>query len=250
MERRIQAVLFDLDDTLIDWSKQTLDWKTYYQRCTGNVFEFLLDGGYVLPGRDKFHDIFMQHIRDEWGKVRQSWIGGHFSHVLTHTLTACNLNPAEFDLDELMRVFNWFPMPGVTTFDDTHDVLRQLQADGYKMGLITNSYYPMWMRNVEMEAYDLNKYFDVALTSGDVGYYKPHPQVYHHTLDLLGIKPENAIYIGDRPANDVKGANEAGMISVFIYPPHITRELNGVEPDFTITTLSELLPILKQLERD
>lgn len=250
MKRRIQAVLFDLDDTLIDWSKKTLDWKVYYQGCIGNVYDYLLAQGVGLPGRDKFTHLFHQNIRNEWDTLRQNWIGGHFRNVLTDTLTECALDPAQFDSDQLMRVFGWYPMPGVVPFDDTHPVLSQLQAQGYKIGLITNSYFPMWMRDVEMEAYGLTDYFDVALTSGDVGYFKPHPAVYHHTLNLLDTQPENAIYIGDRPANDVAGANEAGLTSVFIHPPHLERQLNGIKPDFTITTLSELLPILEQLERD
>jgi FMN phosphatase YigB (HAD superfamily) len=56
------------------------------------------------------------------------------------------------------------------------------------------------------------------------------------------------VFVGDRPVNDIAGANEAGMISVLISPPHLDRELNGVQPDYIIQRLSELIPILDKLE--
>jgi FMN phosphatase YigB (HAD superfamily) len=53
--------------------------------------------------------------------------------------------------------------------------------------------------------------------------------------------------VGDRPAHDIAGANEVGLTTVLITPPHVEFDLNGVVPDFTIKTLSELPAILANL---
>jgi FMN phosphatase YigB (HAD superfamily) len=81
-----------------------------------------------------------------------------------------------------------------------------------------------------------------------VGYIKPHPAIYHEALKQLDTLPEQAIFVGDRPAYDIAGANNAGMISVWMNPPHLNETLDGIKADYTITSLTELLPILEHLE--
>jgi putative hydrolase of the HAD superfamily len=57
-----------------------------------------------------------------------------------------------------------------------------------------------------------------------------------------------AVFVGDRPANDIAGANAVGLTSVWMNPPHLSHELNGVTPDYEINALQELLPILAEIE--
>ncbi|MCP4417004.1 MAG: HAD family hydrolase, partial [Chloroflexi bacterium] len=148
----------------------------------------------------------------------------------------------------ILCVYDWTPLPGVVPFDDTLAVLDYLKKSGYKIGLITNAMQPMWMRDIELRAYGILDYLDARLTSGDVGFMKPHPFIYWRALELLSMEPQEAVFVGDRPANDIAGANDAGMISVLMSPPHLNHELNGVRPNYTISKLEELLPILAQLE--
>jgi putative hydrolase of the HAD superfamily len=106
------------------------------------------------------------------------------------------------------------------------------------------------MRDIELREYQMLQYFDARLTSGDTGYMKPHPTIYQKALDLLGVEARQALFVGDRPANDIAGANDAGMVSVLMSPLHLERDLEGVCPNYTISCLSELLPILKGMEND
>lgn len=165
--------------------------------------------------------------------------------VMNHTM----LKPTALaTVGSKVRAYDWGLIPGVVPFDDTLSVLEHLKNDGYKLGLITNAMQPIWMRDIELRAFGILDYLDVRLTSGDVGFMKPHPFIYWQALELLEVKPEESIFVGDRPANDIAGANDAGLTSVLMAPPHLNRELNGVRPNFTISSLSELLPILAQLE--
>jgi putative hydrolase of the HAD superfamily len=148
-----------------------------------------------------------------------------------------------------MCAYDQQPVPDVVLFADTIPVLKTLRARDYKIGLVTNSMMPMWMRDVELEAYEIIDYFDARITSGDTGYIKPHPSIYHKALELLDAAPCEAVFVGDRPEYDIVGANEAGLTSVLMAPPYLGRELNNVQPDHIISCLSELLPILDTLEK-
>jgi putative hydrolase of the HAD superfamily len=247
--KRIQAVIFDLDDTLIDWSQPEMSWEAFTRPMTDNMHRHLIEAGHALPTAEDFHDRLRREVEDEWEQAKATWQGASFDAALRRTLKLSGVDESRVDLKELMRVYNWKPMPGVTVYDDAMEVLSELRRRGYKLGLITNSFLPMWMRDVELRHYNLIEYFDARLTSGDAGYIKPHPAIYRQMLAMLGTAAEASVFIGDRPQNDIAGANEAGLISVLIDPPHLAREVNEHVPDFTIERLGELVEVLERLER-
>ncbi len=246
--QRIKAVLFDMDDTLIDWSGLQGDMTAVETEHMQNVYRYLAAAEYTLPPFDEFWNLFRSTLIQAWTEAKKEWAMISFAQVMQDFLLACGLDEPQLDIDAVLRAYNWHTVPGVAPFADTLPVLEQLKNSGYKIGLITNAIQPMWMRDVELRAYGILDYLDVRLTSGDVGFMKPHPFIYWHALELLDVQPEEAIFVGDRPANDIAGANDAGITSVLMSPPHLERQLDGVRPNFTISKLEELLPILAQLE--
>ncbi len=246
--RRIQAVVFDLDDTLIDWSQPALSWDDYTRPMTARLHAFLSAAGHRLPDGEAFYRCLREEVEKEWQSARAEWTGPSFREALRRTLHGCDIEASRVDLDELMRAYDWQPMPGVELFDDALHVLQELRRRQYKLGLITNSFLPMWMRDVELRHYQLIDLFDARTTSGDAGYLKPHPAIFLQMLEELGASAERSVFVGDRPLNDIAGANEAGMISVLIVPPHLNREVGEHRPDHTIRTLSQLFDILQKLE--
>jgi putative hydrolase of the HAD superfamily len=247
--RQVKAVIFDLDDTLIDWAKPTATREEFYRPRMERVYNFLLEANDGLPPQSDFYRLIDDAIMAIWAEAKQSLqlpsIGDVFAQVLAQLGVAVDQN----DMVDILKTFDWQPWPGVVTFDDTLPVLSALRQRGYKIGLLTNSFLPMWMRDVELREYEIIDYLDARVTAADVGYIKPHPAIYFRLLEMLQTAPEQAVFVGDRPKNDIAGANAAGLISVLIDPPHLERELEGVTPDFTILCLSDLLPILDALER-
>ena len=247
--QHIKAVLFDMDDTLIDWSKMEDNFATIETKHLKNVHRYLTVG-HTLPSFDDFRTHIRRKMSMAWTEAKKSWAGVSFVKELEAAIVDCGIDRSQLDMEAVLHAYDWEPYPGVVPFDDTLTVLEQLKKEGYKIGLITNAMQPMWMRDIELRQYGILEYFDARLTSGDVGFMKPHPFIYWQALEILEVEPQTAVFVGDRPANDVAGANDAGLISVLMAPPHLNRDLDGVIPNYTIANLTELLPILAELEGD
>ncbi len=248
LRRCIQAVIFDLDDTLLDWSQQT-NWLSIISGPhIQNVYDYLTTHGNHVPTPEELLQNYQDAIISSWREAKKTWDGVKFESVLVSCLEMSGLDIAEIDMHEVLVAYDWNIVPNVTLFDDTVPVLDSLRQQGYKIGLVTNSMMPMWMRDIELREYGILDYFDARITSGDTGYMKPHPAIYERVLDLLGVEAKTAVFVGDRPANDIAGANAVGLTSIWMNPPHIIHELGDVIPDYEITTLQELLPILAALE--
>lgn len=249
---RIEAVIFDLDDTLLDWSQRAISWEEHLQPFIAGVHAYLRQTGHL--GADSAESItplrightFSEFLRASWSDARETWVAVSMAGVWQQAFTDLGLT-RPIDIDAMLRAVGWQPMPGVVPYADVVQTLTDLRARGYRLGLITNSFQPMWLRDIELEAFGLIDQFEARITSGDTGFMKPHPAIYWRMLGLLNTTPERAVFVGDHPSYDIKGANLTGLTSVLICRPNVNRELDGNQPDFTITDLPQLLPILEQL---
>lgn len=246
--RQIEAVIFDLDDTLINWSEPAVSWDDFNLDRIEQIRQYLEEAGHHPPDTNVFHQHFRKRMRQTWDAARETWTIPSMREFMHQILQELDISAEQVNIRELLELYNWGVYPGVAPFADTHEVLEELRRRNYKIGLVTNSIFPMWMRDVELEAYDIMKYLDARITSGDIGYLKPHPQIYKKILEMLDVSAERAVFVGDRPINDIAGANEVGLISVLMSPPHLEREMDGVVPDYTISSLSELIPLLEKLD--
>jgi len=96
----------------------------------------------------------------------------------------------------------------VQLYPETISVLKTLKNNGLKLGLISNSAF-----NYKSPFYKLglDKYFDIAIFSFEVGLQKPDPEIYKLLLDNLKIKPYEAIMVGDKFLEDVQAPQELGI---------------------------------------
>ena len=114
---------------------------------------------------------------------------------------------------------------------------------GQRIGLISNTIWPAELHIEDLEELGLLHYLEHLTFSGEIGMWKPSRQIFLHTLDALGVAPEQAVFVGDSPREDIVGAHAAGMRAIWIR----SREfpLGDVQPDAIIESLPELLPILE-----
>ncbi len=249
----MRAVIFDMDETLIDWSQHNADWSKLRRDHLKPIYDQLVKAGHPLPSLDELSDLYNQLYRDAWNAAEPpDWIAPRQINVLRQTLKALAVGVEEDEIQRLQRHIDWRPIPGVRVFPDAVQVLSALRQAGLHTGLMTNASSPMWMRDRELEAFGLLEHLDVRLTAGDVGHLKPHPRAFEAVLEKLGIGPAEAVFVGDQLHDDVAGAQAVGMRAVWIRRVSATHEgeiiqgmqPNGVKPNATINSLSELLDTL------
>jgi HAD superfamily hydrolase (TIGR02253 family) len=129
-------------------------------------------------------------------------------------------------------------------FPDAREALSAMKSLGLHLGIITDSDND-YIR-AHLDALGLLDAFDSITTSEDAGFYKPHERVFQLALTRAGVKPEEAIYVGDNPLKDCVGARKVDMISVLLDPDAAKRELWG-NCDFTVSNLREVVEIVRGL---
>jgi HAD superfamily hydrolase (TIGR01509 family) len=91
--------------------------------------------------------------------------------------------------------------------------LSRLRRAGMLLGVVSNSDGRV---DEALQSAGLREYFDVVIDSGLVGVEKPDPRIFHAALTALGVRPEEALYVGDLYEVDVVGARAAGIEAVLL----------------------------------
>lgn len=244
--RTLKAVLFDLDDTLLDWSDVYTDWAAYEYPFLRRVFDYICREVHPLRDVQPFVDEFHARTREGWTAGRGTFIAPHLGKILVKSAEAVGVPAGLLDAEECLKVYGWRAVPGSRLFPEVPHILSLLHHNGIKVGIVTNAYQPMWVRDVELEQHGLLRYFpDCRISAADVGYLKPHPAIFKAALDLIGIEPGEAVFVGDNPTADVAGAQAAGLHAVLRVTRSPQLMLSGlIIPDAALNSLEELPDIL------
>ncbi len=242
----LKAVIFDMDDTLLDWSQRSQDWQEYHLQHLEQVFNYIAREVHPVRTLDAFCQATWALGRQAWLEAERGLRAPHLGIVIRQALEQIGVPADLIDVEACLRAYDWQPIQGVVPYPDATEVLPILVSHGVKIGMITNAYQPMWMRDRELEAYGLLAHFaDCRLSAADVGYLKPHPAIFEAALDCLGVRVDEAVFIGDNPEADIAGAQSIGMKAVLRVVRHAPPLISGlIIPDGAINTLHELLPIL------
>ena len=95
----------------------------------------------------------------------------------------------------------------------TFDLLAELKAAGYQLGVISNRDLPFVE---ELKQIGLEGYFDLTVSGGEAGSKKPDPGIFHYSLARAGARPTETMYVGDNYFADVIGARNAGVHPVLL----------------------------------
>ena len=118
-------------------------------------------------------------------------------------------------------------------YDDVLNVLQDLKARGFHLGIISNwdSRLPSLLDQME-----ISQYFKTVVVSALVGYEKPHPAIFEIALQRSGLDCAEVIYIGDDPVLDYQAARTAGMRAF-----HLDRSKKFDSHEDTIDCLKDVL---------
>jgi len=217
MRADIEAVVFDLDGTLLDRRRSFQQ----FVRGQWERFPYFLQ----TVDREQYVQTLVGLDRDGYSPRKSL-----FTELITRFKLPSGI--AETLLDDYRA---GFPNACVL-FSDAVQTLSLLRTSGLKLGLITNGSIRMQSRKLQCLA--LSPLFDTTLISDAEGVSKPDRQIFHRALERLHTDPAQAVFVGDHPEVDVAGARAAGMQAVWRRDPNVTRV---VEADGVIDELSDLL---------
>lgn len=248
MPQTLHAILFDLDDTLIDWGDFFDDWESIESRHVRSVYQHIRKAGYMLGGVTQFTQEYMRRTRSAWVNARSTLEAPHVGKVLVETAEAMGVPKGELVQEECLHAYGWGRAEGVTVFPDVPPMLEELIAHNIKIGIVTNAFQPMWMRDRELAEHGLLDYFpDCRISAADVGRLKPDSRIFHHALQRIDAAPEHVVFIGDNLSADIGGAKKVGMKAV-LRKRRVQRYMRHapppIEPDATVDSFTELPAIL------
>ncbi|MDQ3823186.1 MAG: HAD family hydrolase [Actinomycetota bacterium] len=126
-------------------------------------------------------------------------------------------------------------------------LLEALRDRGLGVGLVSNAFDPPWLLHRTISELGLSERLDVAVFSSEIGKRKPHPAIFEHALSALGVGPADALFVGDRLYEDVRGASELGMRTVQALWFRADENPDGAEPDFRAFTPHDVLNVVRRL---
>tara|TARA_Y100000294_G_scaffold83131_1_gene78062 strand:- start:2684 stop:3352 length:669 start_codon:yes stop_codon:yes gene_type:complete len=221
----IKAVIFDLDNTLIDFMKMKK------LSCSAAI-DAMIGAGLHIE-HDKAHKLLFE-LYDKYGleektifqKFLKKLIGKVDYKILANGIVAYRKVRTGF-LD---------PYPNVDY------VLLKLKGRSIKLGIVTDApKLKAWIRLASMK---LSNYFDVVVTFEDTKQHKPSKLPFKAALKKLKLKPEECLMIGDWPERDIKGAKAIGMQTCFAR--YGNPKIRKSYADYEINDIKEVLDIVKK----
>jgi putative hydrolase of the HAD superfamily len=235
-----QAVVFDLGGTLVQWA----DWEGGAAIKWGLAYDALAGDSGVTAPREEFVAAMRAAETAHWERVDRDHWSGPPTSVVSEGFRRLGIAPSERPLLAALDGYARAVAGWCTVFPDTRDTLVTLRERGYRLGLLSNTWWAAEWHNADLAAHGLADLLDELVYTSDLECSKPHPSVFREIASRLGVIPEDCVMIGDRQVDDVSGAMAVGMRAVW------RRNESGfptseVIPDAVVETLAELPGLLR-----
>jgi len=212
---RIDTVLFDFDGTLMDTNGLiAASWKHTVR---------------TLSGRE----ISDEEIRSSLGEMLVDSMRRLMPEV-----------DAEAAVDFYREYQRDIYLDSIKPFDGAEEVLRALKAAGYKVALVTSRLKNSTERG--LAHFGFTGYFDAVLTASDTEKCKPDPEPLFIILDMIGSRPDQAMYVGDT-VHDIEAGRAAGVFTALVgwsYALPSESRAGGPAPDVVIEKMQDILQLL------
>ena len=123
--------------------------------------------------------------------------------------------------------------------EDVIPTLQSLRGSEYTVGLVTNRENPV---DDYLHEVGLANHLDFYFAAGDIGAWKPSPEIFYYALGIANAKPQEAVYIGDNYYADIMGASNANIQPILIDPEGVFPEAD-CPVILAIGDLSDLLAV-------
>lgn len=222
----IKAVIFDLDNTLVDFMKMK-------QRAIDEAIPAMIDAGLKLSFEEA------NKIIDEIYKEKGIEYQQVFDMFLQRTLKKIDYKILSAGIVAYRKAREAALIP----YPHVYPTLHQLVKMGLKLGILSDApVKEAWLRLAYLNFHHI---FDVVVTFEDTGFRKPNSAPFKFILGKLNILAKEALMVGDWAERDIVGASQMGMKTAFAkYGDTFNTKIHGA--DYELNDISELLNIISK----
>ncbi|HCH5062639.1 TPA: HAD-IA family hydrolase [Vibrio parahaemolyticus] len=238
----LKAIFFDMDETLCGTSQA--------DKAAGQKFAAWIQQTYPqISDPQAFLQRYLQGVYKKLNAEFPQLVAllpdeNAFRCGLIQTILA--EDGIHIDAEQAQQAQHYFDsarMGAFTFFPGVKEMLTDLRKH-YKLVVITNG--PIFSQHPKLKATQMDEWVDHIIVGGEEPEEKPAASIFQKALNLVDVKPEETLHIGDSLAADIAGANNMGILSVWV---NATGASNPTEitPNFEIRETVELKEILKTL---
>jgi len=226
----IKAIIFDLDNTLLDFMKMK-------QFAVKAAITAMNEAGLNIDEDQAYKDIFELYKTKGWEnqQVFNDFLMQNFGKVSNKILAAGIVS------------YRRAREATLVVYPNVNKTLIELIKMGIKLAVVSDApSREAWMRLYYL---NLHHVFDPVLTYDDSGAHKPSPKPFEMALNILDVNSDEALMIGDWPDRDVVGASQIGMKTIFArYGDTFGTVDSGA--DWDVDDIYEVVNIIKGLNNE
>lgn len=234
--RRIEIVLFDLDDTLHDDTYAYTNAAEEVARevaAEHGIDALELKAAYIAEAEGFWHRLSPLDLKVKLAGLRAG--------MWRSALERVGLDDAGLAARSAQR-YNAYRVKYFTLFPGAVELLRALRDRSIKLGIVTNGLSETHREKIALLR--ISEYFDAIFLSDEVGMVKPDPLLFAHACRTLGAAPAHAAMVGDRYDRDIRGAIDAGLYSIWLNVRNEELPPGARPPDATCSSIGEAGRIL------
>ncbi len=238
----IRGIIFDLGYTLIDY-KET-GWSEIRQEALQTGYSRLKSDNIGLHDFDNFVSLYLTKKEECRSRSFDAMLGWNIIDVVGELLDDYGIkNSSNYSRIFVEAVYK-IEQKQMIIDDNIINALEKLKKRNYKIGIISNTIYPAFLHENDMERFGWKQFIDFQIYSSQCTFRKPHPSIFEAGIKMMDLPADNIIYVGDRYRLDALGAQKAGLIPVIKYCKKQTYPDQWPEDIPIVQNISELLTLL------
>jgi FMN phosphatase YigB (HAD superfamily) len=238
-----KAVIFDYIGTLVNCRGYNME------DSENNLYNSLVASGFNIEknsflyayniAHKKYHIVRYEHYQEVTNAV---WV----AEALTNL--GYKVAPQDKRIEAGLNVFFQDFIDTLELREGANEILTET-TQRYRVGLLSNFTYGPVIHN-SLKKVDINRFFNAIIVSEEIGWRKPSPVIFQDILQRLQVTADEAVFVGDSPFEDIKGALDMGIRTVFV--PSQFNSLKDLvdsklEPDYLVDDLLMLSSKLDEI---
>ena len=234
-----RAVIFDLYGTLVDLEVNE-DTLVFWNALASDLI-----GSERHVSGQALKDAFMRLVRKASGHTGKGFM---LNAVFSGMLEELGLIPTPDNISLFADKFRKYSITHLSKKNYADDLLCAIRTSGYKLGLVSNT--EALLTAYDLRVLSLPERFDAIVLSSSVGFKKPDKRIFQIILGRLGAQPKDCVFVGDTFDDDIAGALNAGIDTVFLTASTSTTPVCGDQHEGRINCASfDLKDIISALRK-